>query len=77
MATRNPANSPVEVGSWHPIVRDGFGKQPKDGWPWDFWNISSLTDMEDPGSPPRSCLYVVVGEETLSWKVKVKALKDF
>ena len=25
------------VGSWHPIIYDGFGKHPNGGWLWDFW----------------------------------------
>ena len=29
MATRNPVNSPVEVGSWNPIIYDGFYDHPK------------------------------------------------
>ena len=35
MATRNPVNSPVEVGCLYPVILQGFSTIPG-GWEWDF-----------------------------------------
>ena len=36
MATRNPANSPVEGTVVYPSIYDSFSTIQPGGWPWDF-----------------------------------------
>ena len=43
MATRNPVNSPLEVGSSFPLTCSIFFLHPNGGWEWDFWTINSTS----------------------------------
>ena len=65
MATRNPVNSPVEVGSEHPIIYDQVFYTSKRWWSPDFWTISTgkVILAERFGSPGMMSYFPKLNEE--------------
>ena len=64
--------SPVEVGSWNPIIYRVF-LHPNGGWPWDFWTINSKWWPPRLGKTGNLHLFFSVWK--LNWTSKMRTLR--